>query len=119
MRAADIVGKKVKRVDQERMATRWDAETDKESDFVWNVTSIEFEGGGTLFLVPVETDGDPVVEAWYRRSSLTRDQMMKEMLPRLNKLFGLPYESLDDHEEIDEFQREFDERIETKQQEDE
>jgi len=67
MRAADIVGRKVKRVDQERTATRWDCDTGKGYDFHWHVTSIEFEGGGTLFLMPVETDGDPVIKALYQR----------------------------------------------------
>jgi hypothetical protein len=104
VRSADIIGKKVKCVHQTRIPTRYDEEKDRECDFIWAVESIEFEGGGVLILEPVETDGNPVVKAWYRRSSLTRDQMMKEILPGLNKLFGLPYEDQEEPDQMPEFE---------------
>ena len=110
VRAVDIVGKKVRRVHQRRRTTRIGPDGENKGPFAWEVESIEFEGGGRLLLGVEETDDLPLVCAWYRRSSLTRDQMMKEMLPGLNKLFGLPYEGLDDHEEPPQLEA-FEERI--------
>lgn len=62
MIASKIVGRRVKSVTQERLP----AESSKLSDpNEWDVSAINFEGGGFVLFVAYETNNGPIVKATY------------------------------------------------------
>lgn len=60
MKAADVVGRKIVSVHQERLPTREDSNGDP-CEWGWFVLSFQLDNGSTVFLEAKETDWDPLV----------------------------------------------------------
>ena len=79
MRAADVVGRKIVKVYQERLPTRGsysDDRAEKHTGWTWSVERFELDNGSMVWLHSTETDWEPIVEVSVRK----RPRKTKEVI---------------------------------------
>lgn len=67
MRAADVVGRKIVKVHQERRPCRGGVYDDQPYDWRWAVEKFELDNGSMVWLDATETDDNPIVEVSVRK----------------------------------------------------
>ena len=67
VKAADVVGRKIVKVYQERRPCRGGVYGDQPRDWAWSVDAFELDNGSMVWLNGTETDDDPIVEVSVRK----------------------------------------------------